>query len=122
KETQADILLFIASRNPAGPAKRSGTFEDRMLRHKIMRPFLRAYIIVKLSIPDDPDTNKLAKDRFRVEYGPRLFLIKPNQFTTGVRIQLGEGDEREWVTLEQLQRNIITQSSPAYENKEITAE
>lgn len=121
KETDADILLFIASRKPAGPAKRSRAFEDEFLRSRIMREFLKDYIKVKLTIPGDADTTKLAAERFYVQYGPRVILLKPKNLVMPIRIQQGEGDKREWLPMEMLQRNIIIYSSPRYENKAITA-
>ncbi len=115
KELKADMLLFIASRSPAGPARRSRQFENEILRHRDMRDFLQHYVKVKLTIPTERDTNELAEERFRVQYGPRVFVVRPNGFAMPVGIHDRDGDRRTLLSIENIQRRISMASSRAYQ-------
>ncbi len=113
-ELGADMLLFIASRAPAGPARRSRQFENEILRHRDMQDFLQHYIVVKLTIPTERETNELAEERFRVKYGPRVFVVRPGGFATPVGVFLRDGDRRTLLSIADIQRRIVMASSALY--------
>jgi len=115
RELGADMLLFIASRSPAGPSRRSRQVENDVLRRPEMRDFLQHYVKVKLTIPTEPDTNQLAEERFRVQHGPRLFVMRPGGFATPISIYLRDGDQRTLLSVEDIQRRILIASSPLYQ-------
>lgn len=82
--TQADMVLFIAYRSPAGPKQRSQRVENDLLRDSTVQEFLKDYVKVKLTLPSDPDTRELA-ERFRPSLGPNIYVVRPN----GFRMQIG---------------------------------
>ncbi len=114
-DIEADMILFIASRSPAGPTRRSRQFENNILRHRDMADFLKHYVIVKLTIPTDRDTNDLAEERFRVQHGPRVFVMRPGGFFIPIGVFERDGDRRTLFSVEQIQRRIVEASSPRYE-------
>ncbi len=110
---RADMILFIASRSPRGPAQRSRQVENEIFRRTEMREFLEDYVQVMLVIPGDTETIALANDRFRVQHGPRLFVIRPGGFTTPVGLFDREGDRRILLSIEDIQERIRSASSPS---------
>lgn len=113
-ELDADMLIFIASRKPAGPTRRSRQLENEILRRRDMQQFLAPYVKVKLTIPSDPDTNELAEEKFRVKYGPRLIVMRPGGFASPVGVFLRDGDDRTLLSIRDIQRRIANASSPRY--------
>ncbi len=113
-ELGADMLLFIASRSPAGPARRSRQFENNILRHRDMRDFLSHYVVVKLTIPTERETNDLAEEQFRVIYGPRVFVVRPGGFAQPLGVFERDNDRRTLLPVEEIQRRIVRASSPKY--------
>lgn len=114
KEIGADMLLFIASRSPAGPTRRSREFEYDVLRHRDMENFLKHYIVVKLTIPTERETNDLADERYHVKHGPRVFVVRPNGFAMPLGIHERDGDHRTLLPIETIQRRIVMASSDVY--------
>lgn len=113
ERARADMVLFIASRSPAGPARRSRQFEYDILRDSDMEAFLSHYVKVKLRIPTTRETNQLAEERFHVQYGPRLFVVRRGGFTIPISIHHREGDKRTLLPVEEIQQSILRASTPS---------
>lgn len=109
---RVDMVLMITSRSPRGPARRSQDVENLIFRRAEMREFLADYVKVKLVIPGDRDTDELANERFRVQHGPRLFVIRPGGFATPISLFDRDGDRRTARSVEQIQEAIRDASSP----------
>ncbi len=116
--TGADMLVYISSRDPPGPANRSSYFERRVLRSREFDAAIRDYIRVKLIIPGDRDSNEFA-ERHRVRFGPRLLILRPGGFAISIgpytrdehdQFILGEEDE--------ILRLIRARSSPRHQEQE----
>ncbi len=84
EHTQADMVLFITYRTPAGAKQRSQRVENNLLRDSTVQEFLKDYVKVKLTLPSDPDTRELAEN-FRPSLGPNIYVVRPN----GFRMQIG---------------------------------
>lgn len=113
RETGADMVLFIASRRPAGPSARSRAFENDILRDREMRAFLANYVKVKLTIPGDAETTELALERFRVQHGPRVLVVRPGGFATPISIYLRDAEgERTPLSVQDVMARIEVAGSP----------
>ena len=112
KELRADMIVFIANRTPAGPARRSRQVENDLLRRPAMREFLADYVKVKLVTPTDPETNALVEETFRVRFGPRLFVVRPGGFMIQVGLFDRDGDRRELRSIEDIQERIRAAGTP----------
>lgn len=109
---RADMILLIASRSPRGPASRSRQVENELFRQSEMQEFLQGYVRVMLVIPGDTETTELANDRFRVQHGPRLFVIRPGGWTTPIGLFDREQDRRILRSAEDIKERIRAASSP----------
>jgi len=112
KKIQAPMVIYIESTSPAGPSSRSRAFHDQVLRKKEMRDFLTNYIKVKLTLPGDPATQELAEKKFRIQYGPRMVVVRADGQSYPITTHIGSGDNRQALPIEEIQRNIIVAATP----------
>lgn len=112
QELGVDMVVFIANRMPAGPARRSRQVENDLLRRPAMREFLADYVKVKLVAPTDAETNTLVEESFRVNFGPRLFVVRPGGFMMQVGLFDRDGNRRSLRSIEDIQNRILSAGTP----------
>ncbi len=76
KQTDACIFLYFKRNAPSNEKGLCSWFEKDLLNNSKVRKWLKNYIRVEVTLPSNPDTQKLG-EQFQVNKTPALIICKP---------------------------------------------